>query len=196
MINFEACKEKSDEEIVILTLKNEEYFSCLVHRYQEKLMYYIQRISGVSKEETEDILQDTFIKIYTNLNDFDKSLKFSSWAYRITHNQVISNFRKIKARPESISFEACADSALYSLVSDLDFEKRIDIQFLRSDVDTILKKLDITYREMLILKFFEEKSYKEISDILKKPMGTIAILLNRAKAKFKEEYIRLEKKYE
>lgn len=179
-------EEKSDEELVGLAIKDQAVFLHIMNRYQAKLLYYIKRISGLSNDEAEDVLQDVFIKIYQNLNDFDTDLKFSSWAYRITHNQVISNFRKIQARPQNAGIDLNDDS-LRGLAADLDIEGKIDNSLLREKINKILNNLEYKYKEVLILKFFEEKDYKEISDILKKPMGTVASLMNRAKIKFREE---------
>ncbi|MCD4760747.1 RNA polymerase sigma factor, partial [bacterium] len=152
-----------------------------------KLLRYIRRISGLNIEDAEDVLQDVFIKVYQNLNSFDTSLKFSSWIYRITHNQVISNFRKKQARPQEISGDN--ELILNNIVSDLDMGRDIDLGYARENIDKILNSLDIKYREVLVLKFLEEKEYKEISDILKKPMGTVATLLNRAKKQFREKLV-------
>jgi len=96
MINKEACEKKEDSELVELSLKKQDYFYCLILRYQEKLLRYIRRISASSKEDAEDILQEVFMSVYKNLNDFDNSLKFSSWIYRIAHNKTVSHWRKQK----------------------------------------------------------------------------------------------------
>jgi len=186
MVMHEKCQGKTDEELVVLSLRDEDYFWCLIKRYEQKLLRYIIRISGISKEEAEDILQEVFIKVYQNLNNFDSSLKFSSWIYRITHNQVISNYRKLQARPQNVNWEL-NEEMLNNISSDLDIEKEVNIKYLRENIEKVLNKLDKKYKEILILRFFEEKSYEEMSDILKKPMGTIATLINRAKKYFKEE---------
>ncbi|PIZ73055.1 hypothetical protein COY06_05820, partial [Candidatus Peregrinibacteria bacterium CG_4_10_14_0_2_um_filter_41_8] len=65
-----------------------------MQRYEGRLLAYINRLINVSNGEAEDILQEVFIKTYQNLNGFDLNLKFSTWVYRITYNQVISFFRK------------------------------------------------------------------------------------------------------
>lgn len=181
-------QEKTDEELVLLALSDQDVFLYLMRRYEKKLLSYISRITNVNRDEAEDILQDTFIKIYQNLNDFDAELKFSSWAYRIAHNQVISNYRKIKSRPQSIPLDI-NEEILGNLASDLDVKKDLDAVFLRENIKKVLARLNIKYREVLILKFLEEKNYKEISDILKKPMGTVATLINRAKKEFKKELL-------
>ncbi len=178
----ENCRDKKDEDLVFLILKNQDYFLCLVKKYENKLFNYIRRISNFKKEEIEDILQDIFIKVYKNLNNFDQGLKFSSWIYRIAHNQVISNFRKIKSRPQLVWDED--ENILRNISSEFSIEENIDQVLFQKNINNILNKLDNKYREILILKFLEEKNYKEISDILKKPMGTVATLINRAKKQF------------
>lgn len=176
---------KTDEQLVKLILKNQDYFLHLIDRYQAKLLRYVLRISNVSKEEAEDILQDSFIKVYKNLNDFDISLKFSSWIYRIVHNQVISNHRKLKARPQTITIDNEEDTTIMNkLISGLDLEEELGHKLMKEDLQRVLERMDKKYREVLVLNFLEEKSYKEISDILKKPINTVGTLINRAKKHF------------
>lgn len=182
MITEENCRDKKDEDLVALVLLDQDYFLCLIKRYETQLFSYVRRISNLREDEIEDILQDVFIKVYKNINSFDRGLKFSSWIYRITHNQVISNFRKIKARPQVIWDEN--ENILNNIASEFSIEKDVDMALLQKNINSILNKMDEKYREVLVLKFLEEKNYKEISDILKKPMGTIATLLNRAKKQF------------
>ena len=185
MISGEKFENKTDEELVPLILRNQDNFLYLMKRYEERLMRYIGRISGLGKEDTEDILQDVFIKVYQNLNDFDTSLKFSSWIYRITHNEVISNYRKLKSRPATVSFDD--DPALANKASFVaDFTKDIDRKMSAESIKKVLAKMDAKYKEVLVLRFLEEKDYTEISDILRKPVGTIGALINRGKKQFKK----------
>lgn len=177
---------KTDEELVSLSLENEAFFGVLISRYQGKLISYIRRISNSSYEEAEDVLQETFIKVYYNLNGFDTNLKFSSWIYRITHNQVISHYRKKKARPQSADWET-TEKVFKTISSEFDITGDLDQKYLKENLNKLIHNLSEKYQEVLILKFLEEKEYKEISDILKKPMGTIATLLSRAKKQLKKE---------
>ena len=178
-------KEKSDEELVVLTLENQNNFAYIIEKYKYKLSAYIKRISGLADEDIEDVLQDIFIKTYQNLHNFDQDLKFSSWIYRIAHNQTISNFRKLKARGEDVSVKI-DEELTNKLASDLNIEDEVNIKVLNQKINLVLGQIDKKYREILFLKFFEEKDYKEISDIIKKPMGTVASLLSRAKKEFRE----------
>ena len=186
MLNHKDCQGKTDQELILLTLKNQDYYLCLMQRYEAKLFRYIKRISNLSDYDIEDLLQEIFIKIYKNLNDFDQNLKFSSWVYRIAHNQVISNWRKIEARPKTISFED-NEFIFNALISKDNPYNEIDQKFTSKNAQEILTKLDYKYREVLVLKYLEEKNYQEISDIIKKPLGTVATLINRAKEQFKVE---------
>lgn len=179
----------SDEELVKLTLANQDNFLYLVDRYKGRLLSYIRRLTNVNNEDAEDTLQEVFIKVYLNLNDFNKDLKFSSWIYRITHNQVISNHRKLKARPEGYAV-SIDDQAARSLAAEIDISAAADLQLLKAEFAKTLDTLDKKYREVLVLKFWEEKSYQEISDIIKKPSGTVASMLNKAKSEFEKEFSR------
>lgn len=180
---------RADEEIVGDALVHKEAFALLVHRYQERLARYLRRLGVLRREDTEDILQNVFLKTYRNLNEFDRRLKFSSWIYRITHNQVISQHRRLKARPEGYSVNI-EDAAARNLAADIDIMAGADAHILQAKVNQILSQLDDKYREILVLKFLEEKNYQEISDIIKKPLGTVASMMNKAKQKFKQESVK------
>jgi RNA polymerase sigma-70 factor (ECF subfamily) len=179
------CSNLTDNELVDKVLEDQDYFRCIVNRYEDKLTRYILRITSVNKEDAEDILQDVFINVYKNLNGFDGNLKFSSWIYRITHNQVISRWRKEKNTPTV--FKNDDNLELFNkIMAEDDLFLELTKKDLEKEVGDILGKLKKEYAEVLVLKFLEEKSYREISDILKKPMGTVATLINRAKKDFKQ----------
>ena len=188
-ISTDEISRLSDTELVKLTLVNQDNFVYLVDRYKGKLSSYIKRLTNANNEDAEDILQEVFIKVYLNLNDFNKDLKFSSWIYRITHNQVISGHRKLKARPEGYAVDL-DDQLAKSLAAEIDIKGQVDVKILQTTINQVLDKLDVKYRDVLVLKFLEEKSYQEISDILKKPLGTVASLMNKAKLEFKLEVAR------
>jgi len=180
MMQNSKCQKYSDEELVVLSLTDSDYYACLVNRYAAALERYIIRL-GSSTSDADDILQEVFMNAYLHLNDFDKKLKFSAWIYRIAHNQTITWFRKINVRPTvDIDDLAPWQELVLSTCPHNDFDQSA----LKDKVKIILDKLDSKYREILVLKYFEEKDYNEMSDILKKPMGTIATLVNRAKKQF------------
>jgi len=166
-------------------LRDQGYFAFIIDRYEQPLTRFIRRISSARPEEIEDLLQEVFLKVYQNLHGFDSDLKFSSWIYRITRNEVISWHRKTKARPKYTFLDH--ESSIDPFVSDLDIEAEIDTKYLREHLLEVIESLDEKYKEVLVLKFLEQKDYKEISDILKKPTGTIGTLINRAKKQCKKE---------
>ena len=173
------CQEKSDSELVELAKENPDYFGCLMRRYEKQIFSYVRRISYFEKEDIEDLLQEIFLKVYKNLNDYEDSLKFSSWLYRIARNQTIDEFRKRKSRPRAVSLE---DAELVKILhSSSNIEKEIDQKRDLEKAKKIISDLPLKYRDILILRFIEEKNYEEIMDILKKPKGTVASLIQRGK---------------
>lgn len=186
------CLDLDDNQLVGLSLEDSQYFYCLMRRYEEKLANYVKRFTYLVDEDIADIVQESFINAYQHLNDCDCKLKFSSWMYRIVHNQTI-NFMKKNKNPVKIDFEN-DDEFIDWLIADTDIEKETIIKQQNEEIKKIIEKLKPIYKEVLILKFFEDKDYQEISDILQKPMGTVATLLSRAKIQFKQIYEK-EKKY-
>ena len=187
--------KKSDAQLVASALKNADDFLFIIKRYERQLFAYIKRLMKISDGDAEDILQEVFIKTYENLNDFDRDLKFSSWIYRITYNHTISYYRKNKAKLQTLSLED-NEMLLEKLRSEFNLTENIDNKILKEKIQELLKQLDKKYRDVLILKYLEEKDYTEMSNILRKPMGTIATLLNRAKDKFREILANNHFKYE
>lgn len=177
---------KTDQELVALTVKEKERYTFLMQRYEEKLKRYIVRLSGGRTEDANDILQEVFIKVYKNLNGYDANLKFSSWIYRIAHNETITFLRKINRRPTTYNFDIDAVQ-VKSIKEDLNIEKEIDKKILSEDIAKVISLLSPKHKEVLLLRYIEDKDYKEISDILKKPAGTVATLLRQAKEEFKKE---------
>ncbi len=178
--------EKTDQEVVAMALKDTSWFGEIVARYEDKLNRYIERLGVRNAEDRQDVLQEIFIKVYKNLNGFDTSLKFSSWIYRIAHNESISWFRKKNVRPEG-HLIAEGENVLNLISAGEDdagivFDKTINAQV----VDRALAEVSEKYRDPLILRFFEHKEYEEISDILKIPIGSVGTLIHRGKHQLKE----------
>ncbi len=185
----------SDEEIVDLVLEDQSRFLLIINRYKDKLFNFIRRITNTGVEDAEDLLQDIFLKVYLNINSFDRGQKFSSWIYAIARNQVISNHRKLKVRPEGHSVGIDDDGA-EKIISDFNIGEDFDSGLAKEKVLYTLDELKAKYREVLVLKFFEDKSYDEISDIIKKPVGTVGSMINKAKKEFRDEFKRKNIKYE
>lgn len=182
----EIGTSRTDEQIVGDALVHKDIFGELVRRYEARLTRYLHRLGVYRQEDTEDVLQNIFLKTYRNLNEFDQSLKFSSWIYRIAHNEAMSFFRARSVRPEGSLIDD-SDSALETLRSSLDASHEAERSIDAEHVSKALASIDAKYRDAIVLRYFEEREYSEISDILRIPIGTVATLLNRAKKKLQTE---------
>ena len=184
MQNTEQSKIR-DAELVRRTLKNPNDFVEIIQHYQLPIRRYVNRLGCRDSNDADDLLQEIFLKVYINLNDYDSELKFSSWIYRIAHNETVSSFRKKNVRPMPVSTEE--ETYLFENIPDeANFIESLDIEINRNILHRALAELDEQYRDVLVLRFFEEKSYTEISDILKIPEGTVGTLLNRGKKRLNE----------
>ncbi len=174
-------QQLTDEEIVRRTLTDKEAFALLIERYEAKLARYLERLGVSVPEDREDILQNAFVKAYRNLNSFDTELSFSSWVYRITHNEAMSFFRARRARPQVVLDEK--GEALISELKDetADASAAAELRISREELAKALDRLEPRYRDALALRFFEDRSYAEMSDILEVPVGTVSTLIHRAK---------------
>lgn len=166
-------ENKTDEEIVLyIQSKDQEVYFVIVERYQAKLFRYVNSIVH-NLAKTTDVVQETFIKAFINLQSFDNKKKFSSWIYRIAHNESIN---AIKKNNKEVSFEEDFDIESSENITD-NFEKKEIID----NIQKCIKKMPLIYSEPLSLYAVEDKSYEEISDILRIPMGTVATRISRAK---------------
>lgn len=181
------CESRDDRELIALSLTDSQYFYCLMRRYEDRLSAYVHRLTYLSDDDIVDIIQNSFIKIYQHLNNFDPKLKFSSWAYRIVHNEAV-NWLSRHRLSQKINLDTQDDDFLDWLTADTNFDTDILATDFQKHISSLLDQLKPEYKQVLLLKFFEDKDYREIGDILQKPMGTVATLISRAKLQFKQLY--------
>jgi RNA polymerase sigma-70 factor (ECF subfamily) len=165
--------ELSDEKIVEkIRTSDANLFAVIIGRYQKKLLHYANSLIK-DEDKAVDIVQTSFTKAFVNLNSFNTKKKFSSWIYRIVHNEALNLLKKYPGETP--------------LLGDVDFKSDEDIEenFIQKEtneqVEKCLKEIPILYSEPLSLYYLENKSYVEISDILRIPMGTVAVRISRAK---------------
>lgn len=169
-------KKLSDEKVVeIVIKKDKQAYEELVGRYEKKLLRYAKRLIG-NEHDADDIVQDSFIKAYVNLKGFDTKRRFSSWIYRIVHNEAIN---KIKSKKRFLSLEFPSFSKKLSYTED--HIEKMNKKSIKKLINKSLSKLDIKYKDPLVLYFLEEKSYEEISDILRIPLNTVGTRISRGK---------------
>lgn len=171
-----------DEQLIEIIRENDqELYAEIIKRYQAKLSHYLRKFV-CDADELEDILQDVFIKAYKNLYGFDAKKKFSSWIYRIAHNEAVNYLKKNSRTKISL------DEVEYKIADEkIDLDGHIDKAFLKKEIGRCMKNVKLKYREPLILFYFEQKSYEEISDILRIPTSTVGTLISRGKKIIKEE---------
>ncbi len=173
-----------DEELAKLVQeKNLDAFTILVERYESKLTRYGKRFL-FEDASVEDAVQRVFLKTYKNIQGFDISRKFSSWIYRIAHNEFINIIKK-KHRDPFLFFDP---DIIFNYPSKENILEKIKKDEEKRDTEELLGDLKPKYREILILYYFEDKDYREISDILKIPVSTVGVRLKRAKEKIKTNY--------
>ena len=181
----EENSQLTDEEIAKQVQKGDiEPFGILVRRYEDKIIRYARKFL-VNQEDIKDIVQEVFIRAFKNIQSFDVKRSFSTWLYRIAHNQFVNALKKEK-RKRLFSFNTDVFLPHWMPKEDIetDFQKQEAFQML----DECLDKLEPKYREPLILYYFEDLGYKEIADILQLPVSTAGIRLQRAKKKLKSIY--------
>ncbi len=172
----------TDEEIVSLVILGEkEKFGELMERYEEKLIKYVTFLLNRKREDTEDIVAETFIKAYQNLTGFEDDKKFSSWIYRIAHNLVIDYFRKNKIKEKELLDEEWQEIGDRVLIEDEIIKNEEKEKLAKA-----FKKLNLEEKNLVRWFYFEEKSYEEIGDILRISIGNVGVKLNRMKKKLKE----------
>lgn len=149
----------------------------LVARYEQKMTRYANKFL-YNYEDRQDAVQDVFIKVYQNIRSFRTEERFSPWIYRIAHNTFINVIKKQSREKVStidadtfFAWGAADESALAH------HEQKLD----RDLLDSYLSTLDVKYREVLVLYYFEEKRYKEIADILQIPAATVGVRLKRGR---------------
>lgn len=176
-------QDQSDEQIVALVQKGQiDPFAILVDRYQNKLLRYGNKLL-FNPRDLEDIVQEVFIKAFKNLQGFDIDRSFSSWIYRIAHNEFINHGKKF-SRDVTDYFDL--EVIFPSLSSKHNLENDLQKSQDKILLEAGLEKLPIKYREPLLLFYLEDLNYQQIADVLHIPTSTVGIRIMRGKAKLKE----------
>lgn len=158
-------KSISDSTLVSDYIKgNEASLEVLINKHKQRLYSFIySKIQD--KDLTEDIFQDTFIKVIRTLKkgNYNEEGKFLPWVMRIAHNLVIDYFRKSNRMP---SFKNTDDFDIFSVLGDgsLNAEKQIIQEQIYSDVRELVKELPEEQKEVLVMRMYKDMSFKEISE--------------------------------
>lgn len=164
-----------DKHLVELSLRGDDRaFEYLFNRYSEAIKRLLLHRS-VSLEDTEDILQETFIKVYVNLQRYCPDYTFGQWIYTIARNTHIDFERR---RQDDLSIDEKFTSHAASAPSPED--NLINSQ-QRSQIEDYIHCLPEQYRALFTMRFLEDYSYEEIAEKLNLPMGTVKTQIHRAR---------------
>ena len=169
--------QQTDEEIVENLLKTGEdrYFEILVDRYKDKIFNFTLRYLS-QKEDSEDIVEDIFVKVYFKIDKFNKAKgSFKTWIYRIAKNTIYNKLKERKIK--KISY-----IDLYT--DDKDVEEKYENDEI---IQNAINKLKKEYKMVILLYYSKGLKYKEISEVLNIPQNTIKTRLRRAKEILKNE---------
>jgi RNA polymerase sigma-70 factor, ECF subfamily len=172
----------SDAEIVQRCLSGEEEaFRILVQRYERPVYSLIHRMVA-SDDDARDLTQESFVKVFRSLEQFDPARNFSSWIFKIASNQTIDFLRKRRVQTISIHADPEKDDRPEMQLLDPGMTPSGDyVETRRRErLAELMQKLPPHYRVAIELRYVQERSYDEIAETLDLPLGTVKARLHRA----------------
>lgn len=173
----------TDSEIIRLygSGQHEDAFNCIVDAYSERLYWHVRRFL-CSHEDTNDLLQDIFIKIWTALPNFRGESRLYTWLYRIATNEVLNHLRKQK-------FKALVslDSASGILERKIDEDAYFNGDQMQRELHKAIQRLPEKQRIVFSLRYFDEMKYEEISEITDTTVGALKASYHHAYNKIKDD---------
>ncbi len=171
----------SDARLVVLALDGDSVaFETLFNRYRDGIYNLCLQRTGSNKADADDLLQETFVKVFLNLEKYDSKFTFGQWIYTIARNTFIDYVRR---RRDDLSIDSLpkASSPLTPMASDDTPEERIINAQHKIQLDDFMNRMPQRYRRLVELRFVKEYSYEEISAELDLPLGTVKTQIHRAR---------------
>ena len=177
-----------DADVVALAQKGREpAFRELVRRYERPVFSLVYRMVR-DRELSEDLTQDTFIKVLTHIDKYRSEFKFSSWLFKIANNVAIDHLRRrqldtvsMEGSPHATSTEI-AEATSFELATQAETPlEEIEARELGSEIEHAIAQLRPEYRACILLRHVEDKSYEEIAATLDLPLGTVKTYIHRAR---------------
>jgi len=171
----------SDQQLVTLAGDGDsQAFEALFNRYKDAIYkLYLQRTGG-NADDADDLLQETFIKVFLNLGKYDTSFTFGQWVYTIARNTFIDYVRK---RRDDLSIDVlpAGGGQITPVAQEATPEERYINRQQGKQLEAHLSRMTPRYRQLIELRFFKEYSYEEIASELGLPMGTVKTQIHRAR---------------
>lgn len=181
MTHIERYIILTDQQLITLSLGGDTHaFDHLFNRYRDSvLQLYMQRTGG-NRDDADDLIQETFLKVYLNLEKYNPAYTFGQWIFTIARNTFIDFIRK-KQENLSIDNVQGGRTPLSPQSSFPTPEESIINRQQSSQLEHYLDKMKPRYRRMIELRFYKDYSYEEIADELDIPIGTVKTQLHRAR---------------
>ena len=179
----------TEESILVEQLQNtltkERAFRVLITQYKERLYWHVRKIV-ISHDDADDVLQNTFIKIFKNIDKFNQESKLYSWMYRIATNESITFINK-RAKERNVDISEMHSQLASTLESDVFFSGDEIQIILQKAIATLPTKQQLVFN----MKYFDDLKYDEISEILETSVGALKASYFHAVKKI-EKYIKTE----
>lgn len=174
-----------EESVLIEQLKNaqtqDSAFRQLMTQYKERLYWHIRKIV-ISHDDADDVLQNTFIKVYRNIDKFNAESKLFSWMYRIATNESITFINK-RAKLQNVDISEMQ----YKLAESLEADVHYDGDEMQLKLQKAIAQLPQKQQLVFNMKYFDDMKYQEISDVLETSVGALKASYHHAVKKI--EYI-------
>ncbi|PPA71117.1 RNA polymerase sigma factor SigW [Jeotgalibacillus proteolyticus] len=168
---------------------DQQAFGEIVELYKDRVFHVCYRMLG-NRHEAEDMAQEAFLRAYTNIHKFDVDRKFSTWLYRIATNLCIDRIRKKK--PDYYLDAEVSGTEGLTMYSQIQAdgrlpEEEVESMEIQESIQKEISLLPDKYRSVIVLKYIEELSLKEISEILDLPLGTVKTRIHRGREALRKQ---------
>ena len=178
----------ADPAVVELARKGSEAaYRELLTRYERPVFSLIFRMVR-DREMAEDLAQETFVKVLNNIDRYSPDFKFSSWLFKIANNLTIDHLRRrrvdtisIEGAPDAVTAESAKATSISIVAGDESPLAELESRELGQSIERAIAKLRPEYRACILLRHVEDRSYEEIAEIVKLPLGTVKTYIHRAR---------------
>ena len=178
----------TDEQLIArFQAGDERAYIELVNRYRDRLINFVFQFLG-DREQSEDVVQDTMLKLFEKKHYYREIAKFSTWIYTIARNLANTELRKRKRRKTTLLSRMTRDERQYEIPAvQPDIGQEIQNEFVEKRIQAAIQDLPEHFKTVIILRDIQELSYDDISNIVGVPLGTVKSRINRARLQLQAE---------